>query len=313
MEAAKACLYSPTTAIRVDNDTFLGTPIPPEEPAAESAPNGAIIDYYLKGTAERVTLEIVDSEGKVVRAFSSDSPKETKHPPVAIAERWFPKPQVVETTRGMHRFVWDLSWSPIKSEPEARDDDEEYGAPHAPRVLPGTYEVRLAVDGVSMTQPLKVVMDPRSAATPAELEQQYQLGRQMFTEVMAIRQTLAEIRSVKARLTTVGQKLSTQQTDLKTGINQVEDAIKQILSGKGVRSGDVMGLELASGSIAGALRVVESGDRTIPAQAIAVFEEADRAAKMRMDEWARIKTARLRSLSEQLKRANEGSVSPDED
>lgn len=301
MGAAKAWLYSPAIAVRVDNDRFLGTPLPPEEPAAENPPNGAIVDYYLKGAAEHVALEVFDSEGKTVRAFSSGSRKESKRPPVAIAERWFPKPHILETTPGMHRFVWDLSWSPIGGNPEEPGDDEEYGAPRAPRVIPGVYEVRLTVDGVSMTQPLKVVMDPRAPATASELEQQYRLARQMFAEAMAIRQTLADIRSARARLTVVGQELRTQQTDLRTRISQIEDAIKKILSGNGVRSGDGMGLELASSGIASALRVVESGNRTVPAQAIAAFEEADRAAKMRMDEWTGIKTTLLSSLNDQLR------------
>ena len=311
MGAAKAWLYSPAAAVRVDNDRFLGSPLPPEEPAAENPPNGAIIDYYLKDAAERVTLEILDAEGKVVHAFASGSRKEGKRPPVAIAERWFPKPQVLETTPGMHRFVWDLSWGPLSSNPEQPSDDEEYGAPRAPRVIPGPYQVRLTVDGVSMVQPLKVAMDPRSAATPAELERQYGLGRKMFTEMTAIRQTLADIRSARAGLTALGREPGTQQTD-KTAITEIENAIKTILAGNEARSGQGMGLDLASSGISGALRVVESGDRAVPSQAIAVFEEADGAARMRMDEWTRLKMTRLRPLLSERKQADEGSVSLDE-
>ena len=40
-------LYRPATAIRVDNDFFTGTPLPPEEPTAENPPDGAMIDYFL--------------------------------------------------------------------------------------------------------------------------------------------------------------------------------------------------------------------------------------------------------------------------
>ncbi len=310
--AAGAWLYSPAAAVRVDNDRFLGTPLPPDEPAAENPPNGAIVDYYLKRAAQHVALEIVDSEGKTVRAFASGPRKESKRPPVAIADRWFPKPQILETTPGMHRFVWDLYYSALKGDSEEPGGDDDYGAPRAPLVTPGMYQVRLTVDGVSMTQPLKVAMDPRSAATPLELEQQYKLGRQMFTEAMAIRQTLADIRSVKGRLAAVGQKLGAQQTELKAEITEVEDATKTILTGNGLRWGDGMGLELASSGITGALRAVESGDRTVPAQAMAVFEEADRAAKTRMEEWTRLKTTRVRPLSDQLKQAIEGSVPLDE-
>jgi photosystem II stability/assembly factor-like uncharacterized protein len=73
-EAAKvagAWLYRPSTAVRVDNDYFPGTPLPPDEPAAENPPNGAMIDYMLKSGAKDVQLEIFDAQHKLVRKFSS--------------------------------------------------------------------------------------------------------------------------------------------------------------------------------------------------------------------------------------------------
>ena len=59
---------------------------------------------------EEVTLEIFDSSGKLVRRYSSGPKKEQPHPPMAIAERWLPKPVVLENAAGAHRFVWDLRW-----------------------------------------------------------------------------------------------------------------------------------------------------------------------------------------------------------
>jgi hypothetical protein len=41
-------LYRPAAAYRIDNDSFTGTPLPPEEPTAENPPAGAVIDYLLK-------------------------------------------------------------------------------------------------------------------------------------------------------------------------------------------------------------------------------------------------------------------------
>ena len=40
--AGNARLYQPATAVRVDNDVFLGSPLPPEEPAAKNPPDGAV-------------------------------------------------------------------------------------------------------------------------------------------------------------------------------------------------------------------------------------------------------------------------------
>ncbi|MFZ3264904.1 MAG: hypothetical protein WA172_12960 [Terriglobales bacterium] len=311
-EAGAGWLFSPATAVRVDNDRFLGTPLPPEEPAAKNPPDGAIIDYYLDKTAGHVQLEIFDTKGNLVRGFSSDDRKddrkEPRHEPLPIAQRWFPKPEVVETGMGMHRFVWDLVVG-RGSNSEESGDDEEWGAPRAPRIVPGTYEVRLTIDGKTSRQPLKVAMDPRSAATATELEQQYRLGRQMFTEAIQARQTLAEIHSVQARLTTIDQKVSAQQSELKTRVEQVQDALKKILDGAGAHEGDDTGLEMASAGIAGALRVVESSDRAVPSQAGVVFEESKRALKLRTSEWNHVTTTLLPTLNDELKRAGEEPVS----
>ena len=68
-ETAKARLYEPATAVRVDNDVFLGSPFPPEEPTAKNPPDGAVIDYFLPAKAAEVKLEISDSTGKLVRRY----------------------------------------------------------------------------------------------------------------------------------------------------------------------------------------------------------------------------------------------------
>jgi hypothetical protein len=144
-------------------------------------------------------------------------------------------------------------------------------------------------------QNLKVSMDPRSTATPAELDDQYKLGQEMFIAAMRARRALAEIHSVQA-------KLDAPQggSHADGGASEVQDAIKKILKGNAAPAGP-MGLETASGTLASVLRVVESGNRTVPSQAMAVFDEADRAARQRIGEWERIKKDRLPQLDEKLK------------
>ena len=75
LEAGKAKgrgFIIPAAAFRIDNDSFPGTPLPPEEPTAENPPNGAVIDYFLKSAASNVKLEIFDAQQKLVRKFSSE-------------------------------------------------------------------------------------------------------------------------------------------------------------------------------------------------------------------------------------------------
>ena len=206
-------LYKPSMAVRIDNDVFLGSPLPPEEPISKNPPDGAIIDYYLPSAAKTVKLEIFDSTGKLVRSFSAGQKKQAPHPPMAIAEIWIPKPVVLENTVGSHRFVWDLRWG--SSGANAEIDEEGFGAPRGPRAAPGNYQLKLTVDGSTLTQPLKLTMDPRSQATVAELNEQLRLGLEIFSELRATRKVLAEIGAVKKQIAALpAQFLSKHQETL---------------------------------------------------------------------------------------------------
>src|SRR6185369_11512628 len=61
--SSDAFLFAPQTAVRIQRNVNTDTPLPPEEPAGQNPPDGAIINYYLKQDAsEPVVLEVFDRE-----------------------------------------------------------------------------------------------------------------------------------------------------------------------------------------------------------------------------------------------------------
>jgi len=314
LDARKASgpwLYHPATAVRVDNDSFAGTPLPPEEPTAENPPNGAMIDYFLPSSASTVRLEVFDAQQNLVRKFSSeDHPSEEqslpKYQPLPVAERWFTKPEVLEKTAGMHRFVWNLTWG--NSGGPTADEDADYHNPSGPKAVPGIYQIRLTVDGKTQDQSLQVVMDPRSPATSEVLAQQLQLGRRIFAETVEARRALAEIGSVQKQLADIQQKLPQQKSEaqgaqLKLALSEAQSAIGKILTNKERAADAGPGLQDAYTGLASALRVVEGGDRAVPSQAIAVYQESSQQIKARIADWAHFKQTRLAQLNQQLREA----------
>jgi photosystem II stability/assembly factor-like uncharacterized protein len=296
-QSVRARLYEPATAVRIDNDVFLGSPLPPEEPVSKNPPDGAVIDYYLKSAAKEVKLEIFDPNNKLVRRFSSSQKREERYPPLPIAERWLPKPVVLENSAGAHRFVWDLRWSSSGTSEEV--EDEGYGAPRGPRAVPGTYQLKLIVDGEILIQNLRVEIDPRARAAAAELQDQLRLGLEIFGEVHRARRALAEIGAVKKRLSEVKQQLAGKNPEILEQVTAVETAIMHIERGSKAPNA-IAGLETASNGMSSALRVVEGSDRTIPSQAIDVYRESADAAKRAIAEWAQIKAAELTKLNHAL-------------
>jgi photosystem II stability/assembly factor-like uncharacterized protein len=297
-EAKSAWLYRPADAIRVDNDSFTGTPLPPEEPTAENPPNGAVIDYVLKSNARAVRLEIYDSNQTLVRKFSSDDKQSDKHPPAAIAERWYPKPQTLQTTPGMHRFVWNLTWG--STNPSVDEDDDSH-PPVGPKAVPGIYAVQLIVDGEAQQQALRLVMDPRSPASQDILQAQLKLGLQIFAEALAARRGLAEITSAKKQLADAQQKIGDQNPNLKSGLAGAQSQLAKMIA---PLPGDTIGLQDAYGGLASALRVVEGGDRQTPSQAVSVYTLYSQQATARLSDWSAFKKNQLPTLNQQLRDSN---------
>ncbi len=196
--ALDAYLFKPADAINMPAGSENGTPLPKDEPFAENPLNGVMIDYYLKAAPSGpVTLEILDSAGQTIRRFSSDDPSTPRNPnTLNVQAIWTPVPPTLSAAAGMHRWVWDLRPTPAAGGGAAgrgavvviaAGGRGAAGAAGAGRgagaaggggggggggfgrggalAQPGTYTVKLTVDGKSYTQPLTLKPDPR-LATP---------------------------------------------------------------------------------------------------------------------------------------------------
>jgi photosystem II stability/assembly factor-like uncharacterized protein len=209
VESSQAHLFKPEPALRARRSTYTDTPLPPDEPAGQNPPAGAILDYFLAQSATSpVTLEILDAQAKLVRRFSSaDQPDQTQAEleKQLIPLYWIRPSQILSAEAGMHRWVWDLHYPapdstshsyPISAVPH---DTPRY--PLGPRALPGRYTVRLTVDGHSYSAPLFVKMDPRVKTPLAGLEQQFGLQVRLASLMTQSARALTEARSVREQLT----------------------------------------------------------------------------------------------------------------
>jgi photosystem II stability/assembly factor-like uncharacterized protein len=201
IKSEPAHLFQPSTAMRIRATTHGDTPIPPEEPAGENPPPGAIFYYYLKSPAQgEVKLEVLDAKGQIIHTYSSKDKFFEPPTPPAFPMYWFKPENLLSTAAGMHRFLWDVRYSaPPVAQPgysmftvAGRDVPRE---PSGPQALPGSYQVRLTVDGKTYTQPFKLTMDPRVKTTPQDLEKQFSLELKL---VQALQQTNRAVEDIHA-------------------------------------------------------------------------------------------------------------------
>src|SRR4029078_2870917 len=124
--------------------------------AVRSVSRGVSLDYFLKSAADKLTIEILDAQGTVIRTFDGAPPTEKEAPaPAADSGDDNPRPPAPRPTakQGINRFTWDMRY------PNARDFPGLIlwaGRPRGPQAPPGQYSVRLSANGVTRTQSFSI-------------------------------------------------------------------------------------------------------------------------------------------------------------
>lgn len=210
--SADVHLFKPQEAWRFRWNKNTDTPLPPDEPAGENPPDGAIVHYRLASDARQVTLEILDQSGAVVRRYASDDPPEPLVEGRNTPDYWIRPYLPLSAKAGLHRFVWDLHHAPPAVASFTYPIAAVYkNTPRTPRgswVLPGSYTVRLTVDGRIFTQPLVVKMDPRVKTSMADLERQYTTSRAIDAALARVAEAIAGNRGDRQTLTRLRGQLT---------------------------------------------------------------------------------------------------------
>jgi len=153
---------------------------------------------------------------------------------------------------------------------------------------------------------LHVIMDPRSAATPQVLEQQFTLADSIYLQTRSSRKAMAELEGVESQLKKLTADSENSPADLTQAIHNALTKLDEIKGGEGAdeKTGEEAGLVQANAGLGVALRMVESGDRTAPAQAIVIFDEMSKAAREKIEAWQQYKATELSAVNAALVRAH---------
>jgi photosystem II stability/assembly factor-like uncharacterized protein len=302
-------LFKPGAAYRVRRDTNTDTPLPADEPAGENPPDGAIVDYYLSKTASGpVKLEILDSQGKLVRRYAStDQPEATKEEleKQLIPLYWIRMPKVLSAASGMHRWVWDLRYpAPVSDHhgyPISAVPHDTPRLPFGPLALPGEYTVRLTADGQALTAPLVVKMDPRVNTPAAGLAQQFELEMRLSGMVTNATQVTREVHSAQEQVGKLSSKASGPAGE---ALEALRRKLEELLKGpaKPSASGESQpGLGRVSGSIGGLYESVGRADRAPTEAQMKAVAQVEEEFSAILKQWERLKSSELPEVNRELR------------
>jgi photosystem II stability/assembly factor-like uncharacterized protein len=249
------------------------------EDALRGLDRGIAIDYYLKQPAQKVTMEFVDPQGKVIRTFTGTTADAERKPPVPDGStddgpRRPPEPHPA-VAAGLNRLTWDLRY------PGATDFPGLImwaASSRGPLAAPGTYQVRVTADGQAETQSFAVRREPRllKDVTDQDLREEFDLAikvrdksSQANEAVLLIRGIKAQVEERKAKLDSKSAAVAKSLDEFSSALSAIESEIYQV---KLQSSQDPLNFPIKLNNKIAALQgVIESADVRPTEQAYSVF------------------------------------------
>ena len=297
----KNILYKPAMTYRIRWNNNTDTPLPPDEPAGENPPDGAIIDYYLTEPAKNIILEIIDSKGNVVNHFNSDDTLyEIPAPALNIPLFWIRPQQLLSAANGSHRFIWDLHYTQMNTPPSypiSAIYKNTAPRPTSPWVMPGVYILKLSIDGKEFSQPLAIKMDPRVKTSTAELQKQHDLSKICYEarkKIIAISQATVSLHN---QLMDLGSKASGK---LAASLKSFDNKITTM--DKGNPADKLKGFSQVYGAFTGLFEDLQDADMPVPSQVSEAVIKNEIELKRLYKNWDKTKSE-IAAINSQLKEA----------
>ena len=270
-----ATLFVPSTAYHVN--TAGGRNGGPSSP---NPPSGASIFYALNDVPEDgIKLEILTSDGSVIRTLKSDEKKGEKGGGSGSAYN-------LPMKSGLNRAQWDLrvdALKPIKGLWSVAGGSDRKVDGYT--VAPGAYTARLTVGDETFEQSFDVAWDPRLDTPANQITEQVELAGQAFNMLAELQQSVISMRKVKKQAKTISEANSDDEALKAAGdaaVKAIEAWEKGLINTEREFFQDVLNwpdklhsdLQFLLGSLNGGIPPVNSGTRQRYEDVAAIFQDA---------------------------------------
>ncbi len=260
--------------------------------------------YFLREDAEEVKLEFLDSSGEVIQSFEARAGEEEEEEEEEPSFFGPPSGGRPELTAGSHRFTWNLRY-PGYTDFEGRIF---WAAGNmGPAALPGSYQVRLTVDGSSQTEPFEIALDPRLNVPMEALQARFSLAMEIRDRVSEANEAVIRIRAIKQEVDdrlgkTTSSEIAESGSVVNERLGEVEQEIYQI---RNQSNQDPLNFPIKlNNKLAALMGVVESAEARPTDQAQAAFAHLSGLLDQELERMEAVISQDLARLNDLLREEN---------
>lgn len=169
----------------------------------ENPSNGLVLFYYLKDTPKKgqlVKLNFLTQQGDTIASFSNKTYRNGK--PAYVSTKFYSDTSkalrgVMPAKKGLNRYVWNLRYPDATRVPGAVIWG---GSMAGPQIVPGTYTATLSVGGKTISQPFRIVLDPRYKVSQEALQKQFDFLTKVHKKLDETDKAILKIQKVKGQI-----------------------------------------------------------------------------------------------------------------
>ena len=272
--------------------------------------------YFLKAQPENLRIDVLDAKGQVMRTINGLPPPKPGEKPAAgggggggEGGGFGGGPQGAPMAAGMNRYTWDLNSTPVVS----FQGMILWGATQSgPMVLPGTYSVRLTVDGTEQSQSFAIAKHPLRPISDADLQYQWDLASRIRDKVNEANRAVINIRRIKSDITARTKDAPKEVQDagakLAQALSVIEEDVYQVRNQSGQ---DPLNFPIKTNNrLASLLRVTVTGEGRPTGNVETIFADLVQELKTETDRLDRVYAADLEAFNRMLERNKRQAIKP---
>lgn len=181
--------------------------------AGTNHPGGVLVNYFVKDTAktDTISLSFHESDGSLIKLFSTHPNKKDNESKLSV------KP-------GFNTMNWNMRYNGAKT---FDGMILWFATTQGPVATPGSYQVKMQVNGEEMMEEFDLLKDPRSDASLADLQTQFDFLLNVRDKLTATHEGIINIRKAKAQINDVLQKAG-ENAELKDMGKAIIDRMSKI-------------------------------------------------------------------------------------
>lgn len=270
--------------------------------AGTNHPGGVLVNYYVADTTKTDTIAISfhEGDGDLIKTYSTYPNKKDKEEKLNIEP-------------GLNTMNWGMRYDGAKTFDGMILWWASTGGPMA---VPGTYKVKMTVNGTETIQEFNILADPRASASQADYQAQFDFLINVRDKLTETHEAIINIRKAKVQINDVLSKVEDNEELKKLGkdiikdMSEIEKALYQTKNESGqdplnfpIRLNNKLG-HLASLSGVGNFRPTDSS--------IAFYNEVSALIDEQLDGLNDIFTTRINEFNQAVKDANIAAVKLEE-